>query len=92
MNPFAGLIKQILADPQGPLPKPIRGKGIYRPVLVYEALRRPISYHDLSARYLISASTASNCLKEAGRAGLMQVVRPAAGGKPALWTKVEGSR
>ena len=91
MNPFAGLIKQILADPQGPLPKPIRGKGIYRPVLVYEALRRPISQHDVAARYLISASTASNCLKEAGRAGLMQVVRPAAGGKPALWVKTEGA-
>jgi len=92
MNPFAGLITQILADPQGPLPKPIRGKGIYRPVLVYEALRRPISYQDVCSRYLISASTASNCLKEAGRAGLMQVVRPAAGGKPALWVKTEGDK
>jgi hypothetical protein len=89
MNPFAGLIDQILADPQGPLAKPLKGKAIYRPVIVAEALRRPISQHDLSARYLISASTASNCLKEAGRAGLMEVVQPAAGGKPALWTKVE---
>jgi len=88
MNPFAGLIAQILADPQGPLPKPLKGKAIYRPVIVAEALRRPISYQDVCSRYLISASTASNCLKEAGRAGLMQVVQPARGGRPALWTKV----
>jgi len=91
VNPFAGLITQILADPQGPLPKPIRGKGVYRAVIVAEALRRPITHHDISARYLIAASTASDVLKQAGRAGLMQVVRPAAGGKPALWTKVEGA-
>lgn len=89
MNPFAGLIRQILADPQGPLPRPIRGKAIYRPVIVAEALKRPITYQDVCNRYLISASTASNCLKEAGRAGLMEVVRPAAGGRPALWVKTE---
>ena len=92
MNPFAGLIEQILTDPQpGPLPKPLKGKAIYRPVIVYEALKRPITYADVSDRYRISASTASDCLKQSGRAGLMQVVRPAAGGKPALWTKVEGA-
>jgi len=93
MNPFAGLIRQILDDPTpGTLPKPVKGKAIYRPVIVYDALKRPISSYDVAARYCISASTASNNLVEAGRAGLMRLHQKSRGGKPALWVKQEGDK
>jgi ribosomal protein S25 len=92
-DPFAGLIDQILRDPPAqPLPKPRKGNAIQRPVTVYEELRRPISCHDVAERYKIAASTASDCLKQAGQAGLMRVVLRGKGGRPALWIACEVDR